>query len=53
MLCWIVCPDVSILVKDQVMTGIDYDHCKGCGICVHECKFNALHMVAEDQAKED
>ena len=53
MLCWIVCPDVSILVNDQVMTGIDYDHCKGCGICVHECKFNALHRVAEDQAKED
>lgn len=52
MLCWIVCPDVSILVKDQEMIGIDYDHCKGCGICIHECKFGALEMVNEDQAKE-
>ena len=47
MLCWVHCPDSSILVKDGVMTGIDYDHCKGCGVCVHECKFDALRMVPE------
>lgn len=35
--CWIYCPDSSILVKDQKMTGIDYQHCKGCGICSVEC----------------
>ena len=29
------------------MTGIDYDHCKGCGICVHECRFDALKMIPE------
>ena len=37
MICWVVCPDASIEVKDGKMTGIDYDHCKGCGICDHEC----------------
>ncbi|MFH1826565.1 MAG: 4Fe-4S binding protein [bacterium] len=37
MICWVVCPDASIMVKDGKMTGIDYDHCKGCGICDHEC----------------
>ncbi|MFH1542050.1 MAG: 4Fe-4S binding protein [bacterium] len=37
MICWVVCPDASINVKDGKMTGIDYDHCKGCGICAHEC----------------
>ena len=50
MLCWIHCPDSSILVDDQKMTGIDYDHCKGCGICVAECRFDALRMVPESEA---
>ena len=42
--CWAICPDLSILVKDGKMTGIDYDHCKGCGMCVKECPFGALRM---------
>jgi pyruvate ferredoxin oxidoreductase delta subunit len=37
MFCWIACPDSSIIVKDGKMVGIDYDHCKGCGICEVEC----------------
>ena len=45
-----MCPDSSILVQDGKMTGIDYDHCKGCGICVHECKFGTLEMVSEAEA---
>lgn len=53
MMCWIVCPDSSIIVKDEKMTGIDYDHCKGCGICVHECKFDCLKLVKESQAKDE
>jgi pyruvate ferredoxin oxidoreductase delta subunit len=52
MLCWIHCPDSSILVKDQEMVGIDYQHCKGCGICAVECRFEALQMVPEHSAKE-
>lgn len=50
MLCWVYCPDSSILVKDGEMTGIDYDHCKGCGVCVSECKFGALNLISEAQA---
>ena len=52
MLCWVVCPDASIKVVDKQMTGIDYDHCKGCGVCVKECKFGALELVLEADAKE-
>ena len=29
---------------------IDYDFCKGCGICVKMCKFGALEMVSESEA---
>ena len=52
MLCWIACPDSSIMVDDGTMVGIDYDHCKGCGVCVHECRFNALEFIREDEAEE-
>lgn len=39
--CWIYCPDTAIEVdtsgeKPQV-TGVNLDHCKGCGICATEC----------------
>ena len=33
------------------MTGIDLQHCKGCGICVHECKFGALELIQESEAQ--
>jgi pyruvate ferredoxin oxidoreductase delta subunit len=49
LLCWVHCPDSSIVVKDRKMTGIDLDHCKGCGICVTVCKFNALEMHLESE----
>ena len=39
--------DASIQVADGKVTGIDYDHCKGCGICSKECKFGAITMEAE------
>ncbi len=35
--CWVACPDPSILLSEGKVTGIDYDHCKGCGICSFEC----------------
>ncbi len=49
LLCHPVCPDSSILVDSETgkMTGIDYEHCKGCGICVKQCKFNAIDLVEE------
>ena len=48
--CWIYCPDSAIKVKDGKMMGIDYDHCKGCGICAVECpaKKKAIEMKLEE-----
>jgi len=50
--CWVYCPDAAIIVKDGKMVGIDYDHCKGCGICANHCpsKVHALQMVNESEA---
>ena len=49
LICWMFCPDSSIIVQDGKMVGIDYDHCKGCGICAEECppKVRALEMKPE------
>ena len=47
LLCWIYCPDSSILVSDGKMTGIDYEHCKGCGICAKVCPAKCIEMVKE------
>ena len=47
LLCWVWCPDTSIVVKDEKVVDFDLDHCKGCGICAHECPFDAIEMVPE------
>jgi 2-oxoacid:acceptor oxidoreductase delta subunit (pyruvate/2-ketoisovalerate family) len=44
--CYIFCPDVAIR-KENGNNVIDYDHCKGCGICVEECPRDAMVMEEE------
>lgn len=45
--CWLHCPDDSVLISGGKMTGIDYEHCKGCGVCAAICPKDALEMVPE------
>ena len=45
LLCWIFCPEACIS-KDIV---INYDYCKGCGICAEECPRKAIVMVKEEK----
>lgn len=51
--CWIYCPDMSIISLDKKMVGVDFDHCKGCGICVEVCPTTALHMFPEQTEEAD
>jgi len=53
--CWVYCPDNAIIVKDGKVIGYDYEHCKGCGICEHECpvKGKAIKMVPERESKPE
>ncbi len=48
--CLIFCPDMSVLPHDDGRFGyaIDYDYCKGCGICCTECPRNAITMIDEE-----
>ena len=46
--CLVYCPDVAISkAKDGKGYTIDYDFCKGCGICVHECPRHAMSFKEE------
>ncbi len=51
LMCWIYCPDCAIEVEDGKIKKIDYEHCKGCGICAKVCPVKCIDMV-EDK-KED
>ncbi len=52
--CWVWCPDSSIISRDKQMLGIDYDHCKGCEVCVEVCPTNpkSLLMFSEHDELE-
>ncbi len=50
--CWMLCPDSAVLkTKDLASDGshyvFDYDYCKGCGLCAHECPCGYIRMIDE------
>ncbi len=49
--CWWVCsgfcPDGAIAVGPDGTPRIDYDHCKGCMICLAQCPPHAIEAVPE------
>ncbi len=53
--CWWVCstfcPDGAIKVADTTPE-IDYDHCKGCMVCVAQCPPHAIEAIPEQQAQQ-
>ena len=50
--CHLFCPDMSV-VHDPSAQGrhINYDYCKGCGLCVVECPRNAMTLEEENPMK--
>ncbi len=51
--CWVWCPDTSIISRDKQMLGIDYDHCKGCGVCVEVCPTNPKSLLMFVEAEDN
>ena len=53
--CWWVCstfcPDAAISVAPDGTPGIDYEHCKGCLVCVAKCPPHAIEAIPEQQAR--
>jgi len=47
LLCWVYCPEPAVRRHEDDSVEIDYDFCKGCGICASECPVKAITMVPE------
>ena len=49
--CWIYCPEATIIRNDDDTIDIDFEYCKGCGICANVCKVKAIVMEREGAKK--
>ena len=46
--CYVFCPDASIIKTEEFLSHqVDYDFCKGCGICFSECPRGAISLKEE------
>jgi pyruvate ferredoxin oxidoreductase delta subunit len=45
------CPDA--VISRTIPPTIDYEYCKGCGICAEECPTKAIAMVDEGSFLKD
>ncbi len=46
LLCWVFCPE-SAIYRTEDKVEIDYEYCKGCGVCANECARGAIKMEEE------
>lgn len=46
--CYLLCPDASVLKQEEgTVHVLDYEYCKGCGICENECPVGVIDMEKE------
>ena len=50
--CFLVCPDGAI-DKSGAALEIDYDYCKGCGVCAKVCPVPCIAMVDEHAGENE
>ncbi len=48
--CWLYCPDG--VISRTIPPVIDYQYCKGCGICAEECPADAISMKDESDIED-
>ena len=48
--CYVFCPDASVIKTEKILSHqVDYDFCKGCGICFSECPRGAISLKEEER----
>ncbi len=47
--CWLYCPDMAIELKDNEISRVNLEYCKGCGICEEVCPKKCVRMVKEER----
>ena len=46
--CYVFCPDASVIKTEEILSHqVDYDFCKGCGICLSECPRGVISLNEE------
>jgi Pyruvate/2-oxoacid:ferredoxin oxidoreductase delta subunit len=50
--CWNLCPDNAVIKTAEIAADgshyvFDYEYCKGCGLCAHECPCGYIVMIPE------
>jgi pyruvate ferredoxin oxidoreductase delta subunit len=51
LLCFPVCADAAITVKDGKREDFDFNHCKGCGVCYKVCPLKDKAIIWEKEDK--
>jgi pyruvate ferredoxin oxidoreductase gamma subunit len=49
-ICSTLCPDSTISINEEGYPQIDYQHCKGCLICMSSCPSHAIRAIPEQEA---
>jgi pyruvate ferredoxin oxidoreductase gamma subunit len=49
-ICSTLCPDSTISINAEGFPEIDYEHCKGCLICMTSCPHHAIRATPEHEA---
>ncbi len=49
LMCWLYCPEstIDIIEAPEKFVEVNYEYCKGCGVCANVCPVKAISMVPE------
>lgn len=47
LMCWLYCPEAAVIRGEDDSVEVDYEYCKGCGICANECPVKCIAMIPE------
>jgi len=48
-MCVMICPEGCVSGKEKNTFAVDFNYCKGCGLCAEICPKKDIEMVPEEQ----